>query len=114
MGYVEDKEVWALVEGVEGLPDDVSFEEVIDYYDNALKIKPDHPVLLYMKGGFLCDADHYEEAIKLMDMILEIDSCYVDALFLKSKILSIIGKTEESKECRDKAEKMKSKESKRI
>jgi len=114
MGYSEthdftkDDELWNLVDGVDDLPDDASFETVIKYYDDALKIKPDHPVLLYRKGGFLCDADNYEDAIKLMDKILEINSHYVDALFLKSKILSIIGKTEEAKECKDRFEKIKS------
>ena len=106
--FTKDEKLWELVDGVDNLPDDASFERVIKYYDDALKIKPDHPVLLYRKGGFLCDADHYEDAIKLMDKILEIDSRYVDALFLKSKILSVIGKTEESKECKDRAEKMES------
>jgi tetratricopeptide (TPR) repeat protein len=107
--FSKDEKLWELVDGVDDLPDDVSFESVIKYYDEALKLKPNHPVLLYRKGGFLCDADHYEDAIKLMDKILEIDSRYVDALFLKSKILSVIGKTEESNECKDRAEKMKSK-----
>ena len=105
--YSNDDELWALVDGFDDLPEDASFEMAINYYDDALKIKPDHPVLLYRKGGFLCDADNYEEAIKIMDKILKIDSRYVDALFLKSKILSVIGKIEESKECRDRAEKMK-------
>jgi len=106
--FSKDDELWKLVDGVDDLPEDVSFERVIKYYDDALQKKPDHPVLLYRKGGFLCDADNYEEAIELMDKILEIDSRYVDALFLKSKILSVIGKTEESKECQNRYEKIKS------
>jgi tetratricopeptide (TPR) repeat protein len=105
----EEDEILALVGGADELLESASFEKIIEYYDDALKKFPDHPVLLYRKGGLLCDADHYEEAIKIMDDILEIDSRYVDALFLKSKILSIIGKTEESEECKDRAEKMKSK-----
>ena len=107
--FSKDAKLWELVDGLDDLPDDASFESVIKYYDEALKLKPNHPVLLYRKGGFLCDADHYEDAIKLMDEILEMDSRYVDALFLKSKILSVIGKPNESDECKDRAEKMKSK-----
>ena len=107
--YSEEDEIFALVEGADELLESESFENIIEYYDEALKKFPDHPVLLYRKGGFLCDADHYEEAIKIMDDILKIDSRYVGALFLKSKILSVIGKTEESNECKDRAEKMKSK-----
>ena len=106
--FSKDAKLWELVDGVDDLPDDASFESVIKYYDELLKIKPNHPVLLYRKGGFLCDADQYQDAIKLMDKILEIDSRYVDALFLKSKILSVIGKTEESKECKNRAEKTES------
>jgi tetratricopeptide (TPR) repeat protein len=109
--YSEDDELWKLVEGVNDLSDDVSVERVIKYYDDALKIKPDHPVLLYNKGDFLFGIDKYEDAMKLMDQIIEIDSNYLNALLLKSWILSIIGKTEESKKYGDRAEKIKSKKS---
>ena len=46
-----------------------------------------------------------------MDKVLEIEPRYVFALGLKSKILSLLGKIEESKICMDEAEKIKSEES---
>ena len=105
--YSEDDEVWALIEGAEELFDHASFETIIDYYDEALRKKPDNPNLLLSKGDFLFIADQPEESIKLMDKILEIYPHYARALYFKSGVLKSIGKTEEAKECRDRAEKMK-------
>ena len=112
MRYTNDNEVWKLVEGVEKLVENnVEFEEIINYFDNALKQKPNDPYILYAKGGFYFDNNNYEEAIKYMDKVLEIEPRYVFALGLKSKILSLLGKIEESKICMDEAEKIKSEES---
>lgn len=91
--YSEDDEVWALVEGAEELLESASFETIIDYYDEALKTFPDNPVLLYWKGAFLFDCDHMDEALKLMEQVLEINSYQtISALNIKNHILSISGK----------------------
>ena len=89
--YSEDDEVWALVEGAEELFDHASFETIIDYYDEALRKKPDNPDLLLSKGDFLFIADKPEESIKLMDKILEIYPHYARALYFKSGVLKSIG-----------------------
>ncbi len=81
----DDKGVWALKHGADELLENtvgLTFEMMMDYYDEAFKIKPDHPVLLYWKGAFLFDCDNMDEALILMERVLEIDSHHGSALNL--------------------------------
>jgi tetratricopeptide (TPR) repeat protein len=103
MVHVEDSEVWTLLEEIDKLYDsEASFEEIIEHYDNAILKKPNEPYLLYQKGGFLWDTCNFEESIKLMDRVLEIDPQYILALRMKSDCLSQIGKYDEAKKYWDK------------
>jgi tetratricopeptide (TPR) repeat protein len=60
-----------------------------DYYDNALRIKPNSIEAIYNKAIYLQSIEEYEEAYFLYDQIIELDSASYFAYYNKGYIMLI-------------------------
>jgi tetratricopeptide (TPR) repeat protein len=60
-----------------------------DYYDNALRIRPNSIEALYNKGMFLQRVEKYEEAYAIYDKIIELDSAAYFAYYNRGYIMLV-------------------------
>lgn len=72
------------------MQNDASFEDIIDYYDNAIKKMPDNTEVLYQKSAFLWDQGKWNDSIMVLNKLLEIEPNHEGALILKNDCLSQI------------------------
>lgn len=54
------------------LVDDGKYEEALEFFENALALKPDDPDILNKKGVTLRSLGRYEEAVRCFNRSLEI------------------------------------------
>ena len=72
------------------MQNDASFEDIIDYYDNAIKKMPDNTEVLYQKSAFLWDQGKWNDSIIVLNKLLKIEPEHNGALILKNDCLSKI------------------------
>ncbi|MGK7893303.1 MAG: tetratricopeptide repeat protein [Xenococcus sp. (in: cyanobacteria)] len=89
---------WYWYEEAKYLENNKHYEEAINYYDQALKIRPqDYDCLygrsrcLYSRGRSLEELGHYEEAINYYDQALEIRLQDYDCLYHSGRSLEKLG-----------------------
>ena len=59
--------------------------EALPYYENLIKINPNHINSLSMKGAILINLREYEKAIQCYDSIISIKPFGVNAYYIKNK-----------------------------
>lgn len=83
--------------------DNGDFEEANSYFEEILKLKPDHINALYYNAISLSYLDEFDEALKLIDKAIELnpkdDRFWLD----KANFLLKLGRMNESHDCFDKA-----------
>lgn len=79
------------------------FEQAIQFYDEALALKPEYSEALFNKGNALCELGKLKEAISFFDKALEINPEDWEALHNKGNVLLNLCCFNEALGCYDKA-----------
>ncbi|MFB0561917.1 MAG: tetratricopeptide repeat protein [Candidatus Lokiarchaeia archaeon] len=80
-----------------------NFEKAIQYYDEALALKPEHSEALFNKANALCELGKLREAISFFDKALEINPQDWEALHNKGNVLLNLYCFDEALGCYNKA-----------
>ncbi|WP_425361148.1 tetratricopeptide repeat protein [Candidatus Tisiphia endosymbiont of Stenodema calcarata] len=88
---------------------DGKLQEAIDYYDLAIKHKPDYAEAYYNKGVALNKLDKLQESIDSLDLAIKYKPDYVKAYYNKGIVLKELGKYSQSEEAFSKAERLRTK-----